>query len=83
MYDKIQQLLKNGKIEEADTPFTSPLILVNKQDAPFRFFIDSIKINFVTSKENFIISHLKIYEPHLKKSIQFIRLRKCIPSRVD
>lgn len=49
----IDQMMKNGKIEESSSPWASPIVLVAKKDGTTRFCIDYRKLNDVTIKDSY------------------------------
>ena len=46
-------MLQKGLIRESVSPWSSPVVLVNKKDASFRFCVDLRKANAVTRKDDF------------------------------
>ena len=57
--DQVEKLLDEKKIEESDTPFTSPVLLVKKKDGTYRFCIDYRKFYIAKIKKNYPIPHLE------------------------
>jgi hypothetical protein len=49
----LEDMKKKGVIEESDSPWSSPAVLVRKKDENFRFCIDYRKLNDVTKKDCF------------------------------
>lgn len=49
--EMIDEMLKNGIIEEAQSPWSSPFILVDKSDGTKRFAVDYRSLNGVTVKD--------------------------------
>jgi hypothetical protein len=50
MLDKMQ---RNGVIEESESPWSSPVVLVRKKNGELRFCVDYRKLNDVTKKDCF------------------------------
>ena len=46
-------MLQKGLIRESVSRWSSPVVLVNKKDASFRFCVDLRKVNAVTRKDSF------------------------------
>jgi hypothetical protein len=44
-------MLTNGVIQASHSPFLSPVILVNKKDGSWRFYVDYRKLNNITMKD--------------------------------
>ena len=49
-------MLQKGLIRESVSPWSSPVVLVKKKDASFRFCVDLRKVNAVTRKDSFPMS---------------------------
>ena len=49
---EIQDMLAKGVIEESDSPWSSPIVLVKKKDNTIRFCIDYRKLNEVTVRDS-------------------------------
>jgi hypothetical protein len=51
--DMIDDIQRRGVIEESDSPWSSPVILVRKKNGELRFCVDYRKLNDVTRKNSF------------------------------
>jgi hypothetical protein len=51
--DMIDDMKRSGVIEESDSPWSSPVVLVRKKNEELRFCVDYRKLNDVTRKESF------------------------------
>uniref|UniRef100_A0A8R1DX66 RNA-directed DNA polymerase n=1 Tax=Caenorhabditis japonica TaxID=281687 RepID=A0A8R1DX66_CAEJA len=52
---QVEKLKEQNIIEESQSTFVSPIVLVKKKDSTFRFIVDYRMLNSVTKKENYII----------------------------
>jgi hypothetical protein len=55
---EIEQLLKMGKIRESKSPWVSPVTLVKKKGADYRFCIDYRKLNNITKKDSYSLPRI-------------------------
>jgi hypothetical protein len=51
--DQVERMLKNGAIEESDSPYSSPILIVRKKDGSVRICIDFRFLNDKTIKDKF------------------------------
>ena len=56
--NQIDEMLAGDQIECSDSPWCSPVVLVQKKDKSYRFCIDYRKLNNVTVKDSFPIANL-------------------------
>jgi len=49
--EEIQKMLEKGVIQESNSPWTSPVVMVPKKDGSTRFCVDYQKLNAVTKKD--------------------------------
>lgn len=52
-------MLAKRVIEESDSPWSSPIVLVNKKENSIRFCIDFRKLNEITTKDNHSIPRIE------------------------
>ena len=50
----LKQMEANGVIQPSKSPWSSPVVLVQKKDGSYRFCIDYRKLNSVTKADNFL-----------------------------
>ena len=48
---EVQQMLQNGVIQPSFSPWSSPVVMVKKQDGSWRFCVDYRKLNSVTHRD--------------------------------
>jgi len=49
--EEVKKMIELGVVEESDSPWSSPIVLVRKKDGTMRFCIDYRKLNSVTKKD--------------------------------
>lgn len=62
--DIIGELLENNIIEESQSPYASPILLVKKKDGDFRMCIDYRKLNSLTIKDRYPLPRI---DDHMTK----------------
>ena len=50
--DQIKEMLENGVIEESQSPYSAPVVLVKKKNGKIRFCVDYRQLNQITIKDN-------------------------------
>ena len=51
--EEIQKMLENRLIQESNSPWTSPVVLVTKKNGKKRFCVDYRKLNMITKKDSY------------------------------
>jgi len=54
----LEDMKSKGVIEESDSPWSSPVVLVRKKDSNLRFCIDYRRLNDVTKKDCFLLPRI-------------------------
>lgn len=75
---ELERMLESGIIQESNSPWASPALLVKKSDGSFRFCFDGRKINSVTKKYAYPIPYISSILDRLKDAryISSVDLRK-------
>ncbi|CAF1682305.1 unnamed protein product, partial [Adineta ricciae] len=66
-----QKLLKNDIIEHSTSPWSSPIILVQKKDGTTRFCVDYRRLNQITTKDGFPLPRMDDIYDQLTKATYF------------
>ena len=64
-----EEMLTKGFIEHADSPWSSPVVLVKKPDGKWRFCCDFRKLNAVTRKDSYPLTRINDCLDRLQNSI--------------
>jgi len=68
-----QKLLDRGQIEESNSPWSSPVVLVKKKDNALRFCIDYRRLNAITIKDAFPLPRIDEIFDHLSQAQYFTK----------
>ena len=74
---QIQDMLKQGAIQPSDSPWASPIVLVEKKDDSFRFCVNYRKLNSVTQNEVHPVPGVDDFLVALQGSCLFSMLGVC------
>ena len=55
---EVEKMIENKIIQESNSPWASPVVMVKKKNGSFRFCIDYRKLNKITEKDSFPIPHV-------------------------
>ena len=55
---EVEKMAKLGVIERSESPWCSPVVLVNKKDGEIRFCVDYRRVNEVTKKDSYPLPNL-------------------------
>lgn len=70
----ILEMKEKGAIEESQSPWTSPIVLVKKKDGTLRFCMDYRKLNEATIKDSFPLPRIEDLFDHLSGNVWFSTL---------
>ena len=56
-FQETQKLLERGQIEESTSPWSSPIVLVERKDKTIRFCIDYRRLNAITINPLPLLGH--------------------------
>ena len=71
---QVREMLANDFIQESQSPFSSPVVMIKKKDGTQRFCIDYRKLNAVTIKDNHPLPRIDNVLEQLAGSIYFSTL---------
>merc|ERR1711893_508970 len=71
---EVKKMLQDDVIEESNSPWASPLILVKKKDGSLRYCIDYRKLNAVTRKDSYPLPRIDDSLDTLKDAKYFTTL---------
>ena len=71
---EVQKMLSRGVIQPSNSPWSSPVVLVKKQDDSWRFCVDFRKLNSVTHKDAYPLPRIDETLETLSGSVYFTTL---------
>lgn len=72
--EKVDDLLRNNIIRESNSPYSSPILLIKKQNGEFRLCVDYRALNSKTIKDRFPLPRVDDFLEHLKDCKYFTSL---------
>jgi hypothetical protein len=75
--NQVQDMLASGLIQNSSSPFSSPVLLVKKNDQSYRFCIDYRHLNAITANGQFPMPIIDEFLDELKNARWFSTLGLC------
>ncbi|CAF4468618.1 unnamed protein product, partial [Didymodactylos carnosus] len=72
--EETNKLFAQGRIEESNSPWSSPVVLVKKKDKSVRFCIDYRKLNAITTKDAYPLPKIGEIFDQLAEPVYFTKL---------
>lgn len=66
--EELDEMLALGVVEECESPWSSPVLLIPKKDGKLRFCLDSRKLNSVTKKDAYKLPYITEILDNLKNA---------------
>lgn len=66
--EELDEMLALGVVEECESPWSSPVLLIPKKDGRLRFCLDSRKLNSVTKKDAYKLPYISEILDNLKNA---------------
>ena len=72
--EEVEKMLEDGIIEESQSPWSSPAVIVRKKDGRPRFCIDFRPVNRVTEKDAYPLPHISAILDKLRPAKYFLTI---------